>query len=113
MPVVAKPFINDAAKQERFEQFLHDKYQGGLRSTESGRASHMSEAARALERLDFEVAAEAIKKGKWSKEISTSLTGGMEFTSGGFVVWLCSYDFHILTMVMLILICFLNIKTAS
>ncbi|XP_050377487.1 G patch domain-containing protein TGH [Argentina anserina] len=85
MPVVAKPFMNDPAKQERFEQFLKDKYQGGLRSTESGRASHMSEAARALERLDFEVAAEAIKKGKWSKEISTSLTGGMEFTSGGFV----------------------------
>lgn len=85
MPVVAKPFMNDPAKQERFEQFLKEKYQGGLRSTESGRASHMSEAARARERLDFETAAEAIKKGKWSKEISTSLTGGMEFTSGGFV----------------------------
>ncbi|KAM5571061.1 G patch domain-containing protein TGH [Rosa sericea] len=85
MPVVAKPFMHDTAKQERFEQFLKDKYQGGLRSTDSGRASHMSEAARALERLDFEAAAEAIKKGKWSKEISTSLTGGMEFTSGGFV----------------------------
>ncbi|XWS60363.1 hypothetical protein CRYUN_Cryun07bG0029500 [Craigia yunnanensis] len=49
----------------------------------------MSEAARALERLDFEAVAEAIEKGKRGKEsmISTQpidfLATGMQFTSGG------------------------------
>ncbi|KAM1186657.1 hypothetical protein ACFX1Q_016562 [Malus domestica] len=88
---VAKPFNDDPAKQERFERFLKEKYQGGLRSTESGGASHMSEAVRARERLDFEAAADAIQKGKWSKEskLSTSQfmdflsAGAMQFTSGG------------------------------
>ncbi|PQM37575.1 G patch domain-containing protein TGH [Prunus yedoensis var. nudiflora] len=87
----AKPFKEDPAKQERFERFLKEKYQGGLRSTESGGASHMSEAARARERMDFEAAAEAIQKGKWSKDskLSTSQfmeylsSGGMQFISGG------------------------------
>ena len=91
---VAKPFNDDPAKQERFERFLKEKYQGGLRSTESGGASHMSEAVRARERLDFEAAADAIQKGKWSKEskLSTSQfmdflsAGAMQFTSGGSVV---------------------------
>lgn len=92
----AKPFKEDPAKQQRFERFLKEKYQGGLRSTESGGASHMSEAARARERMDFEAAAEAIQKGKWSKDskLSTSQfmeylsSGGMQFTSGGLAVWL-------------------------
>ncbi|CAB4281217.1 unnamed protein product [Prunus armeniaca] len=87
----AKPFKEDPAKQNGFERFLKEKYQGGLRSTESGGASHMSEAARARERMDFEAAAEAIQKGKWSKDskLSTSQfmeylsSGGMQFTSGG------------------------------
>ncbi|XP_059453445.1 G patch domain-containing protein TGH isoform X2 [Corylus avellana] len=88
---VAKPFKDDPAKQERFEQFLKEKYQGGLRTTDSSGASNMSEAARARERLDFEAAAEAIQKGQWGKDskLSTqhfmefSATGGMQFTSGG------------------------------
>ncbi|KAJ4838590.1 hypothetical protein Tsubulata_047105 [Turnera subulata] len=90
LPEVAKPFKDDPAKQERFERFLKEKYQGGLRSTDSGGASNMSEAARARERLDFEAAAEAIEKGK-SKEnkpfslqlLELSASGGMQFTSGG------------------------------
>ncbi|KAM2066160.1 hypothetical protein PS2_042420 [Malus domestica] len=41
-------------------EMLEEKYQRGLRSTESGEASHMSEAVRACERLDFEAAADAI-----------------------------------------------------
>ncbi|PKA63863.1 hypothetical protein AXF42_Ash004873 [Apostasia shenzhenica] len=60
----AKPFQYDLAKQERFEQFLKEKYQGGLRSLTSGGADKMSEAARARERLDFEAAAESISKGE-------------------------------------------------
>lgn len=51
----------------------------------------MSEAARARERLDFEVAAEAIEKGKEGNEskptghkfIDLLTVGGMQFTSGG------------------------------
>ncbi|KAJ7956557.1 G patch domain-containing protein TGH [Quillaja saponaria] len=88
---VEKPFKDDPAKQERFEQYLKEKYEGGLRSTNSGGAGYMSEAARARERLDFEAAAEAIKKVKYSREskVSTlnfmefSKAGGLQFTSGG------------------------------
>ncbi|KAI6675570.1 hypothetical protein NL676_003476 [Syzygium grande] len=85
---VSKPFRDDPAKQERYEQFLKEKYYGGLRTTDSGGANNMSEAARARERLDFEAAAEAIEKGHWRKEFTegrteSSSTGGMQFTSGG------------------------------
>ncbi|KAG8654276.1 hypothetical protein MANES_05G117300v8 [Manihot esculenta] len=90
VPEVAKPFKDDPAKQERFERFLKEKYQGGLRSIDSIGASNMSESARARERLDFEAAAEAIEKGKWNEEskLSTqqlefSAGGGMLFTSAG------------------------------
>ncbi|KAG4207570.1 hypothetical protein ERO13_A03G074400v2 [Gossypium hirsutum] len=89
LPEVAKPFKNDPAKQERFEQFLKEKYEGGLRSTGYSSASNMSEAARAREKLDFEAAAEVLEKGKWGKEsmVSTQsldfLAAGMQFTSGG------------------------------
>ncbi|XVF11680.1 hypothetical protein REPUB_Repub08aG0048200 [Reevesia pubescens] len=86
---VAKPFKDDPAKQERFEQFLKEKYEGGLRSTGSSATSNMSEAARAREKLDFEAAAESIEKWKRGMEsmISTQkfdfLATGMQFTSGG------------------------------
>ncbi|XP_013612503.1 PREDICTED: G patch domain-containing protein TGH-like isoform X1 [Brassica oleracea var. oleracea] len=85
-----KPFKYDPAKQERFEQFLKEKYKGGLRTTDSSRFNSMSEAARAQERLDFEAAAEAIEKGKAYKEVRRAterpidfLAGGLQFTSGG------------------------------
>lgn len=90
MHETTKPFKDDPAKQERFEKFLKEKYQGGLRSTSSGGASNMSEAARARERLDFEAAAEALEKAKHCKENSQSVEqfmglspGAMQFTSGG------------------------------
>ncbi|KAL2935901.1 G patch domain-containing protein TGH [Bienertia sinuspersici] len=87
----AKPFKDDPAKQERFEQFLKDKYQGGLRATDSGKATFMSEAARARERLDFEAAAEAIEKAKSASQsklpnqqlVDFTMATGMQFTSGG------------------------------
>lgn len=85
-----KPFHEDPAKQERFDQFLKEKYQGGLRSKDVGGSSKMSEAARAREKLEFEAAAEAIEKGKWEKESKTPSqlfadvlpTAGMQFTPG-------------------------------
>ncbi|KAK3040201.1 hypothetical protein RJ639_028913 [Escallonia herrerae] len=88
---IAKPFRDDPAKQERFEQYLKDKYRGGLRSKDSGGASNMSEAARARERLEFETAADAIQKGKWGSEsrpanqqlLDLSTATGLQFTSAG------------------------------
>ncbi|XP_075107730.1 G patch domain-containing protein TGH isoform X1 [Nicotiana tabacum] len=90
LPEAAKPFRDDPAKQERFEQFLKEKYHGGLRPKDGSGASNMSEAARARERLEFESVAEAINKGKWGKESvppneffsSTLATAGLQFTSG-------------------------------
>ncbi|CAN8264907.1 unnamed protein product [Cochlearia groenlandica] len=85
----SKPFKDIPGKQERFEQFLKEKYKGGLRTTDS-RVNSMSESARAQERLDFEAAAEAIEKGKAYKEVRRAtekpidfLAGGLQFTSGG------------------------------
>ncbi|KAI4335834.1 hypothetical protein L6164_014441 [Bauhinia variegata] len=91
LPEVEKPFKDDPAKQERFEQFLKQKYEGGLRSISSSLASNMSEAARARERLDFEAAAEAMEKGNWGKGskpsapslLDFSTAGVLQFTSGG------------------------------
>lgn len=86
----AKPFQDDPAKQERFEQFLKEKYCGGLRPKDGSGASNMSEAARARERLEFESVAETINKGKQGKESvppselfsSMLATSGLQFTSG-------------------------------
>lgn len=90
LPEEAKPFRDDQAKQERFEQFLKEKYLGGLRSKDAGGASKMSEAARARERLEFEAAAAALENGKsvtQNKNSSDLLTGvltssRLQFTSG-------------------------------
>lgn len=80
---VSKPFKDDPAKQERFEQFLKDKYHGGLRSINSDGGNYMSENARARERLDFEAAAEAMEKVRLGKESTSSLQGFIEFSSSG------------------------------
>ncbi|XP_021761241.1 G patch domain-containing protein TGH-like [Chenopodium quinoa] len=88
----AKPYKDDPGKQERFEQFLKDKYQGGLRVTDTGKSTYMSEDARARERLDFEAAAEAIQKSRSANQSKLSgqqsmdftMATGMQFTSGGF-----------------------------
>ncbi|KAL0284879.1 UNVERIFIED_CONTAM: G patch domain-containing protein TGH [Sesamum angustifolium] len=84
---IGKPFLDDPEKQKRFEQFLKEKYEGGLRTKDSGGASNMSEAARARERLEFEAAALAIEKGNSGKEskatsqLLADLTGaaGLQF----------------------------------
>ncbi|GKC37992.1 hypothetical protein Tco_1050376, partial [Tanacetum coccineum] len=65
---ITKPFQHDPAKQQRFEQYMKEKYQGGLRTKDTGGSSKMSEAARARERLEFEAAAEAVTHRKWGKE---------------------------------------------
>ena len=80
---VEKPFKDDPAKQERFEQFLKDKYKGGLRSASSSLAGNMSEAARAQERLSFEAAAEAIEKGQQGSGSKPLTPFAMDFIPGG------------------------------
>ncbi|KAJ3692470.1 hypothetical protein LUZ60_012820 [Juncus effusus] len=87
-----RPFRSDPSKQERFEQFLKEKYQGGLRSSRSfstgtgliGTASILSEADRARERLDFESATESIEKGKWRTDLDAVVKGksGAEIEAG-------------------------------
>lgn len=94
LPVAARPFREDPAKQERFEQFLKEKYQGGLRSKDAGGTSKMSEAARARERLEFEAAVEALEKGKPGRESKTPnqlltdvlSSSGLLFTTGALEV---------------------------
>lgn len=80
---VEKPFKDDPAKQERFEQFLKEKYKGGLRSASSSLAGNMSEVARAQERLSFEGAAAAIEKQKQSTRSKISIPSPMNFVAGG------------------------------
>ncbi|CAN0902440.1 Pentatricopeptide repeat-containing protein At1g71210, mitochondrial [Linum grandiflorum] len=92
LPEVVKPFKEDPGKQDRFQQFLKQKYQGRLRSADSGGSSYMSEAVRAQERLDFELAADALEKAnrghenKFSAQMSMDIftNAGMQFTSAGF-----------------------------
>lgn len=69
---MTKPFKNNPVKQERFEQFLKDKFEGGLRSTFSAGAAGLSEADRARERLDFEAALDAMQKGELYMEQDNS-----------------------------------------
>ncbi|KAK9748186.1 hypothetical protein RND81_02G042100 [Saponaria officinalis] len=80
----AKPFKDDPAKQERFEQFLKDRYQGGLRSIDLGKAGIVSESDRARERLDFEAAADAIQRAKSANQNKLSAQQFMEFTMSKF-----------------------------
>ncbi|KAL8479362.1 hypothetical protein ACS0TY_026289 [Phlomoides rotata] len=88
---VRKPFHDDPAKQKRFEQFLKEKYEGGLRTKDSGGSGNMSEAARAREKLEFETAASAIEKEKLDRGRQASdrllkdmpIAAGLQFTSGG------------------------------
>lgn len=83
-PEFAKPFIEDPAKQERFELFLKEKYQGGLRSTTYSGSYKMSEAERAHERLDFEAAAEALTKaGRNSEDCLQTNQQSIEFSRTG------------------------------
>lgn len=85
-----KHFQSDPAKQARFEQFLKDKYQGGLRSSYVGDNS-MTEIERAQERLDFESTVEMTEKQSLSQKslapVNENLdlisTVGTRFTSGG------------------------------
>ncbi|GKD40440.1 hypothetical protein Tco_1260647 [Tanacetum coccineum] len=65
---ITKPFQHDPAKQQHFEKYMKEKYQGGLLTKDVGGSSKMSEAARARERLEFEAAVEAVTHGKWGKE---------------------------------------------
>ncbi|KAK6122575.1 hypothetical protein DH2020_043684 [Rehmannia glutinosa] len=107
-PDIGKPFDDDPGKQKRFEQFLKEKYEGGLRTKDSGGSSNMSEAARARERLEFEAAAEAIQKGNSGKERKAtsqllsdlSATAALQFTTGGVEIGKVPQDDELITKAM-------------
>ncbi|KAK6146343.1 hypothetical protein DH2020_020212 [Rehmannia glutinosa] len=94
--------------KKRFEQFLKEKYEGGLRTKDSGGSSNMSEAARARERLEFEAAAEAIQKGNSGKERKAtsqllsdlSATAALQFTTGGVEIGKVPQDDELITKAM-------------
>nr|GEV87372.1 ARID DNA-binding domain-containing protein [Tanacetum cinerariifolium] len=75
--------VHDPANQERFNQYLKEKYNGGLHTKDAGGSSKMSEAAYAV--------AETVTQGKWGKEsqsfskqiLGASACRGLQFTSGG------------------------------
>ena len=70
---------------------MKEKFEGGLRTKDSGGSSDMSEAVRARERLEFEEAAAAVQKAKLGNErqVSSQLlkdlsaVSGLQFTAGG------------------------------
>lgn len=74
---------------------MKEKYEGGLRTKDSGGSVYMSEAARAREKLEFELAADAIEKGKLDRGRQASegllknmpAAAGLQFTSGGVEVY--------------------------
>lgn len=100
-----KPFSSDPARQARFEQFLKDKYKGGLRSANVAPTSTMSEADRARERLDFEAAAEAIEKGKGEKVVDPSSLFSLPGMNGQRFV--AATQVEVYTVVVVIILSFL------
>lgn len=77
---------------------MKEKFEGGLRTKDSGGSSDMSEAVRARERLEFEEAAAAVQKANLSNQsqVSSQLlkdlssVSGLQFTAGG--VEVCSTE---------------------
>jgi G patch domain-containing protein 1 len=59
-----QPFASDPAKQARYEQFLKDKYEGGLRSVQAAGRHAWTESERALETIEFETACQISLKRK-------------------------------------------------
>ena len=79
---------------------MKEKFEGGLRTKDSGGSSDMSEAVRARERLEFEEAAAAVQKAKLGNErqVSSQLlkdlsaVSGLQFTAGGVEVCIVGED---------------------
>lgn len=58
----SQPFRSDPSKQARFEQFLKDKYRGGLRNVQAEGRSTLTEWERAQETLEFEATCQNFQK---------------------------------------------------
>ncbi|EFJ35734.1 hypothetical protein SELMODRAFT_80512 [Selaginella moellendorffii] len=79
------PFEDDPAKQARYEQFLKDKYTGGLRKMNKG-AQQLTEAQRAQEILEFEAVAHAARgtvSSSGANLLGKLAASSDRFTSGG------------------------------
>ena len=57
-----QPFASDPAKQARYEQFLKDKYEGGLRNVQAAGRNGWTESERAQETLEFEAACQNLQR---------------------------------------------------
>ena len=57
-----QPFGSDPAKQARYEQFLKDKYEGGLRNVQAAGRNGWTESERAQETVEFEAACQNIQR---------------------------------------------------
>ncbi|KAJ7538730.1 hypothetical protein O6H91_11G061500 [Diphasiastrum complanatum] len=88
----SQPFRSDTAKQARFEQYLKDKYLGGLRTLDVGLAKQLTELQRAQEVLEFENVCHGLQKDSLSLNASNgsqqyvpelARVMGNRFTSGG------------------------------
>ncbi|KAI5073409.1 hypothetical protein GOP47_0011422 [Adiantum capillus-veneris] len=70
-----QPFSADPSKQARFELYLKEKYQGGLRNVHETGKSSLNEWERAQETLEFEAACQNIQK---SESNMTATTAAMQ-----------------------------------
>lgn len=58
----SKQFSSDPLKQARFEQYVKEKFQGGLRNVQATAKSGLTEWERAQETLEFEAACQNLQK---------------------------------------------------
>eukprot|EP00250_Pteridium_aquilinum_P018132 c23961_g1_i1 orf=422-3370(-) len=68
------PFSSDPPKQVRFEQYLKEKYRGGLRNVQAMGKSNLTEWERAQENLEFEAACQNLQKEEGN--LTTTTTPG-------------------------------------
>ncbi|KAH7441522.1 hypothetical protein KP509_03G041500 [Ceratopteris richardii] len=73
--LTSKPFSKDLSKQARFELFLKEKYQGGLRNVHATGKSSLTEWERAQETLEFEAACQNLPKSETNSTASASPIG--------------------------------------
>lgn len=69
------PFSSDPLKQARFEQYVKDKYQGGLKNVHAIAKSTLTEWERAQETLEFEAACQNLQKEEVDQIITTNQSG--------------------------------------
>ena len=70
-----QPFSSDPAKQARYEQFLKDKYEGGLRNVQAAGRNGWTESERAQETIEFEAACQNFQRRETTPVTGNSNSG--------------------------------------